>query len=63
MKEIEKKNEEPFYERLRREDKERLTKKLKGDKLAIERMSHSAAYKNGKCMIDLKKHEDYAEID
>ena len=34
MKEIEKKNEEPFYERLRREDKERLTKKLKGDRLA-----------------------------
>ena len=26
-------------------------------------MSHSAAYKNGSCLLDLKKIEDYALID
>lgn len=63
IKEIEKRNEEPFYERLRREDKERQNKKIKSVRDVRARMTHSAAFKNGKCLLDLNNINDYSLID
>ena len=57
-------NEEPFYERLRREDKVRNDKKRKESIKKRARLTYSAAYtKSGHCMLNLMRGEDYAKKD
>ena len=57
-------NEEPFYERLRREDKMRNDKKRKESIKKRARLTYSAAYtKSGHCMLNLMRGEDYAKKD
>lgn len=63
IKEIERRNEEPFYERLRREDKERQNKRIKSVRDVRARMTYSAAFKNGKCLLDLNNFHDYSKVD
>jgi hypothetical protein len=56
--------EEPFYERLRREDKQRNDKKRKESIKKRARLTYSAAYTTGgKCMLNLLRGEDYARKD
>jgi hypothetical protein len=58
------KNEEPFYERLRREDKARNDKKRKESIKKRAKMTYSAAYTgSGKCMLNLLNINDYARKD
>ena len=57
-------NEEPFYERLRREDKIRNDKKRKESIKKRARLTYSAAYtKSGHCILNLMRGEDYAKKD
>ena len=56
--------EEPFYERLRREDKQRNDKKRKESIKKRAKMTYSAAYTgSGKCMLNLLNINDYARKD
>lgn len=57
------KNEEPFYERLRREDAARVAENRKNYVEKRVKMSQAAAYLQGKCMLDTKNFEDYAKED
>ena len=56
-------NEEPFYERLRREDNVRQKEKRRKQVEKRQMMSHAAAFYKGECMLDTKNFEDYSKED
>ena len=57
-------NEEPFYERLRREDKVRHEKEKKSTiNNRAARAQASCHDKNGRCLLNLLTFEDYAMVD
>lgn len=56
-------NQETFFERLRREDAVRQTKKRKETLQKRERATQRAAFENGACLLDLKNIDDYGKID
>ena len=53
-------NEEPFYERLRRQDKEVTVKQRKFVRDMRAKATKAASYKNGRCLLNLMKYSDYA---
>lgn len=60
---FEKRNEEPFYERLRRTDHEYQIKKRQQQIHTRQNRAHAASFKDGQCLLNLLKYTDYAKQD
>lgn len=56
-------NQESFFDRLRREDNIRETQKKREQLEKRARLAHSAAYKDGECLLNLLELEDFAQND
>ena len=57
-------NEEPFYERLRREDKARHEKEKRDTIDRRAKLTHASSHtKDGECLLNLLTFEDYAKVD
>ena len=60
---FEKRNEEPFFERMRRTDAEYIANKNAYLTKTRQKRAQAASYKDGTCFIDLLKYTDYAKQD